>query len=81
MAESTDALTIIRELIAEEAGVEAEEVTPATTFADLDIDSLGLLTIATQAEERLGVRFDDAVITGLQSVEEMVALVTSQGDN
>lgn len=81
MAESTDALTIIRELIAEEAGAEADEITPATTFAELDIDSLGLLTIATQAEERLGMRFDDSVITGLQSVEEMVALVTSQGEN
>lgn len=81
MAESTDALTIIRELIAEEAGAEADEITPATTFAELDIDSLGLLTIATQAEERLGMRFDDSVITGLQSVEEMVALVASQGEN
>lgn len=81
MAESTDALTIIRELLADEAGVEAEEITPATTFAELDVDSLGLLTVATQAEERLGVRFDDSVITGLKSLGEMLELVTAQREN
>ena len=45
---------------------------------DLDIDSLGLLTIATQVEERLGVTLDDSLITTLPTVGALVDLVAEQ---
>ena len=62
----TDVAAAIIEITAEEAGVEAARITPASRFADdLDIDSLGLLTIATQVEERLGVTLDDSLIPTL----------------
>ncbi|MFC2699647.1 MAG: acyl carrier protein, partial [Limosilactobacillus fermentum] len=39
---------------------------------DLDVDSLGLLTIATQVEERFGVALDDSLIPTLPTVGALV---------
>ena len=75
----TDVAAAIIEITAEEAGVEATGVTPASRFADdLDIDSLGLLTIATQVEERLGVTLDDSLIPNLPTVGALIDLVATQ---
>ncbi|MCI7456715.1 acyl carrier protein [Actinomyces urogenitalis] len=79
MPEQTDVLAVIAEITAEEAGVEASTITPESRFADdLDIDSLGLLTIATQVEERFGVTLDDSLIPTLPTVGSLVELVTAQ---
>ena len=77
--ESTDTLAVIAATTAEEAGVEASEVSRESRFADdLDIDSLGLLTIATQVEERFGVVLDDSTIPTLTTVGALVDLVIEQ---
>ena len=80
MAEdSTDTLAVIAAITAEEAGVEASAVSRESRFADdLDIDSLGLLTIATQVEERFGVALDDSLLPTLPTVGALVDLVTSK---
>lgn len=80
MAEdSTDTLAVIAAITAEEAGVEASAVSRESRFADdLDIDSLGLLTIATQVEERFGVALDDSLIPTLPTVGALVDLVNSK---
>ncbi|WP_167202926.1 acyl carrier protein [Actinomyces respiraculi] len=76
---STDVLAAVLEITAEEAGVDVSEVSETSHFADdLDIDSLGLLTIATQVEERFGVALDDSLIPTLPTVGSLVELVTSQ---
>ena len=57
MAEQSkdDVLSVIIQIVSEESGVAAKDITRETTFAqDLDVDSLGLLTIATQVEELTG---------------------------
>ena len=78
---STDILTVVREITAEEAGVDVDEVSETSRFADdLDIDSLGLLTIATQVEERFGVALDDSLIPTLATVGSLVELVGSLRD-
>lgn len=78
---STDILTVVREITAEEAGVDLAEVSETSRFADdLDIDSLGLLTIATQVEERFGVALDDSLIPTLATVGSLVELVGSLRD-
>lgn len=78
---STDILTVVREITAEEAGVDLAEVSETSRFADdLDIDSLGLLTIATQVEERFGVALDDSLIPTLTTVGSLVELVSSLRD-
>ena len=78
---STDILTVVREITAEEAGVDLAKVSETSRFADdLDIDSLGLLTIATQVEERFGVALDDSLIPTLATVGSLVELVSSLRD-
>lgn len=77
--EPTDVLTAIADITAEEAGTDAASITRKTRFADdLDIDSLGLLTIATQVEERFGVTLDDSLIPTLPTVGALIDLVTEQ---
>ena len=63
MAEQSndDVLSVITQIVSEESGVAAKDITRETAFAqDLDVDSLGLLTIATQVEERFGVTLDSS---------------------
>ena len=81
MAEQSneDVLSVITQIVSEESGVDAEKITPSTTFTqDLDVDSLGLLTIATQVEERYGVTLDDSLIPTLPTVGALVDLVASK---
>ncbi|CED91133.1 MAG: acyl carrier protein [Actinomyces succiniciruminis] len=75
----TDILAAVTEIVAEEADVDTTLVSPETRFADdLDIDSLGLLTIATQVEERFGITLDDALIPTVKTVGALVDLVGAQ---
>ena len=77
--ETTDTLAALAAITAKEAGVEASAVSRESRFADdLDIDSLGLLTIATEVEERFGVILDDSAITTLPTVGALVDLVIEQ---
>lgn len=77
--ETTDTLAAIAAITAKEAGVETSAVTRESRFTDdLDIDSLGLLTIATEVEERFGVILDDSAITTLPTVGALVDLVIEQ---
>ncbi|CAM2848254.1 acyl carrier protein [Actinomyces slackii] len=72
-------LETITQIVAEEAGQEPSRITTESRFAqDLDIDSLGLLTIATQVEERFGVTLDDSLIPTLPTVGALVDLVAAQ---
>lgn len=79
MADTNEILAAVAEIVAEEAGTEAGSVSAVSRFAeDLDIDSLGLLTIATQVEERFGVTLEDSVIPTLPTVGALVELVAAQ---
>ena len=81
MAEQSkdDVLSVITQIVSEESGVAAKDITRETAFAqDLDVDSLGLLTIATQVEERLDVTLDDSLIPTLPTVGALVDLVAAQ---
>ena len=73
---NADVLSIVTQIVSEESGVAAKDITRFTD--DLDIDSLGLLTIATQVEERFGVALDDSLIPTLPTVGALVDLVTSK---
>ncbi|WP_067780506.1 acyl carrier protein [Actinomyces vulturis] len=72
----------IRELvvgiISEESGVDADQITDETKLAeDLDIDSLGLLTIATQVEQELDITIEDSAATSFTTVSDVLAAATA----
>ena len=66
-------LTGLGEIIDEVAGVPADQVTPDKSFVDdLDIDSLSMVEIAVQAEDRFGVKIPDDQLAQLKTVSDAV---------
>jgi acyl carrier protein len=61
------------EIVEEIAGVDAAEVTPEKSFVDdLDIDSLSMVEIAVQAEDKFGVKIPDDQLAELKTVGDAV---------
>ena len=63
----------LAEIIEEVTGIEPSEVTPEKSFVDdLDIDSLSMVEIAVQAEDRFGVKIPDDQLAQLKTVSDAV---------
>jgi acyl carrier protein len=60
-------------------GVEEHEVTPDATFAQLDLDSLGIVEFALVAEKEFGVAIAEDEVTPKATVADAVALLTAKG--
>ena len=59
----------IAEIIEEVTGIEPSEVTLEKSFVDdLDIDSLSMVEIAVQTEDKYGVKIPDEDLAGLRTV-------------
>ncbi|GAA3034269.1 meromycolate extension acyl carrier protein AcpM [Gordonia defluvii] len=66
----------IAEIIEEVTGIEPSEVTVDKSFVDdLDIDSLSLVEIAVQIEDKYGVKVPDEDLAGLRTVGDAVAYI------
>ena len=70
MAQSEqEILAGLAEIVNEETGIDTADVQPEKSFTDdLDIDSLSMMTIVVNAEEKLGVRIPDDDVQGLSTV-------------
>ncbi|MGH4009385.1 MAG: acyl carrier protein [Pseudonocardiaceae bacterium] len=69
-------LSDLAEIVNEVAGVETSEITPDKSFVDdLDIDSLSMVEIAVQVEDRFGVKVPDDVLGNLKTVGDAVDYV------
>ena len=74
--DSNEILAGLAEIVAEETGLPAESVTPGSTFTDdLDIDSLSMMTIVVNAEEKFGVRIPDEEVKNLNTVRDAVDFI------
>jgi acyl carrier protein len=76
---STTVLHRLRELLVSHFGVEEHEVTPEATFAQLDLDSLGIVEFALVAEKEFGVVLAEDDVTPKVKVADAVALLTAKG--
>ncbi|RJO78960.1 acyl carrier protein [Nocardia panacis] len=66
----------IAEIIEEVTGIEPSEVTIDKSFVDdLDIDSLSMVEIAVQTEDKYGVKIPDEDLAGLRTVGDAVAYI------
>jgi len=66
----------LAEIVEEVAGVAVEDVTADKSFVDdLDIDSLSMVEIAVQAEDRFGVKIPDDELANLKTVGDAVSYV------
>ena len=78
MALSTEeVLAGLAELINDETGIATDSVALDKSFTDdLDIDSISMMTIVVNAEEKFGVRIPDEEVKNLTTVGEAVAYIT-----
>ena len=64
-------------IVEEIAGVAAADVTPEKSFVDdLDIDSLSMVEIAVQAEDKFGVKIPDDELANLKTVGDAVSYIS-----
>ena len=73
MSTTTDIRAELAEIVEEVAGIDTAEVTADKSFVDdLDIDSLSMVEIAVQAEDRFGVKIPDDQLAQLKTVSDAV---------
>jgi acyl carrier protein len=66
----------IREVIADQMGVEASKITEATTFdGDLNADSLDLFQIISELEEVFDMEFSNEAAEGIKTVGDAAVYV------
>jgi len=71
-------LSGLAEIVNEETGLPADAVQSDRSFTDdLDIDSLSMMTIVVNAEERFGVRIPDDDVKNLKTVADAVSYIQS----
>ena len=71
-----DIIAGLGEIVEEVAGVAAADVTVEKSFTDdLDIDSLSMVEIAVQAEDKFGVKIPDDELANLKTVGDAVAYI------
>lgn len=71
-------LSGLAEIVNEETGLPIEAVQADKAFTDdLDIDSLSMMTIVVNAEERFGIRIPDDDVKNLSTVGDAVSYIQS----
>jgi acyl carrier protein len=71
--------TELAAIVEEIAGVAAADVTPEKSFVDdLDIDSLSMVEIAVQAEDKFGVKIPDDELANLKTVGDAVNYIAGK---
>ena len=68
----------LAELVNEETGIAADTVTGEKSFTDdLDIDSISMMTIVVNAEEKFGVTIPDDEVKNLKTVADAVNFIVA----
>jgi len=76
VANKEEVLSGLAEVVEEVAGVSRDDVSSEKSFVDdLDIDSLSMVEIAVQAEDRFGVKIPDDELANLKTVGDAVDYV------
>ncbi|GGM61349.1 acyl carrier protein [Longimycelium tulufanense] len=68
----------LRAIVEEVAGVSPEDITEEKSFVDdLDVDSLSMVEIAVQAEDKFGVKIPDDQLANLKTVGDAVSYIAT----
>ena len=78
MAQSEqEILAGLAEIVNEETGLDPAEVQSDKSFTDdLDIDSLSMMTIVVNAQDKFNVEIPDEAVTDLKTVADAVSYIT-----
>lgn len=75
-----EALEIMQELLCTISGVDPEKVVREADFiSDLNVDSLGMMEMLLEAEEKFGTEFDIAEAPDLRTVGDLIDLLRQRG--
>ena len=75
-ASEQEILAGLAEIVNEETGIATEDVQLEKSFTDdLDIDSLSMMTIVVNAEEKFGVKIPDDEVKNLNTVNDAVSFI------
>jgi acyl carrier protein len=78
VADNAEILEGLAEIVEEVAGIDPAEVSADKTFVDdLDIDSLSMVEIAVQAEDKFGVKIPDDQLAELKTVGDAVNYIAT----
>ncbi len=78
MASNEEILAGLAEIVNEETGLATESVELDKSFTDdLDIDSISMMTIVVNAEEKFGVRIPDEEVKNLKTVGDAVDFIAN----
>jgi len=78
MASTEEILAGLSEIVNEENGLAPEAVELDKSFTeDLDIDSISMMTIVVNAEEKFGVRIPDEEVKNLKTVGDAVDFISN----
>jgi acyl carrier protein len=74
----SDVLAGLAELVNEETGIDTGNVQLDKSFSDdLDIDSISMMTIVVNAEDKFGVKIPDEEVKNLVTVGDAVNYIVS----
>jgi acyl carrier protein len=77
VADNAEILSGLAEIVEEVAGIDAADVSADKSFVDdLDIDSLSMVEIAVQAEDKFGVKIPDEQLAELKTVGDAVDYIS-----
>jgi acyl carrier protein len=72
----------VKEIIVEQLGVDADEVTPEASFTDdLGADSLDIVELVMAFEEEFGIEIPDEDAEKIQRVQEAVAYIAQRAES
>lgn len=78
MADQNAILAGLAEIVEEETGLETAEVQLEKSFTeDLDIDSISMMTIVVNAEEKFDVKIPDEEVKNLATVGDAVTYIAN----
>ena len=81
MASKDEILAGLAEIVNEETGLETDAVQLDKSFTeDLDIDSISMMTIVVNAEEKFDVTIPDEEVKNLKTVEDAVNFIDNATD-
>jgi acyl carrier protein len=73
-----EVLAGLAEIVNEETGIDTDSVKLEKSFTnDLDIDSISMMTIVVNAEEKFSVKIPDDEVKNLLTVGDAVNFITS----
>ena len=74
---SEEILAGLAELVTDETGIAGDQASMEKSFTDdLDIDSISMMTIVVNAEEKFDVKIPDDEVKNLTTVGEAVTFIT-----